>query len=92
MITAVGIRTMANAESRLANKQEARDVADAAREQEWEKRSFARALFGDRFDLDALWPPPAPDPAERERAEKWLERLTEFSRAHIDGDAIDRDG
>ena len=83
---------MANTESRLANKQEARDVADAAREQEWEKRSFARALFGGRFDLDALWPPPTPDPAERERAEEWLERLTEFSRAHIDGDAIDRDG
>ena len=77
--------------SRLASEQKARDVAEAAREAEWERRSFARALFGGRFDLDLLWPPPQPDPAERERAEEWLRRLEKFARDHIDGDAIDRE-
>ena len=56
------------------------------------KRSFARALFAGTFDLGLLWPPPEPDPAEHERASEWLARVEAFSRAHIDGDAIDRDG
>ena len=83
---------MAEPNSRLASEQEARDVAEDAREQEWEKRSFARALFAGTFDLGLLWPPPEPDPAEHERAGEWLARVEAFSRAHIDGDAIDRDG
>ena len=83
---------MAEPNSRLASEQEARDVAEDAREQEWEKRSFARALFAGTFDVGLLWPPPQPDPAEHERAREWLARIEAFSRAHIDGDAIDRDG
>ena len=82
---------MAEPDSRLASEQEARDVAEDAREQEWEKRSFARALFSGTFDLGLLWPPPEPDPAEHERAREWLARVEAFSRAHIDGDAIDRE-
>ena len=35
---------MAAEKSKLATEQEARDVAEAAREAEWENRSFARAL------------------------------------------------
>src|SRR4051812_40133309 len=78
--------------NKLATEQEARDVAEAARESEWQNRSFARALFGGRFDIDLLWPPPAPDPAEKERAEAWLAQVERFCRDHIDGDAIDREG
>ncbi len=51
---------MAEPNSRLASEQEARDVAEDAREQEWEKRSFARALFAGTLDLGLLWPPPEP--------------------------------
>ena len=76
----------------LATEQEARDVTEGAREAEWHNHSFARALFGGRFDLDLLWPPPQPDPAEKDRAEEFLARVEAFSRDHIDGDAIDRDG
>ena len=83
---------MAELNSRLASEQEARDVAEDAREQEWEKRNFARALFAGTFELDLLWPPPEPDPAEHERARDWLARVEAFSLAHIDGDAIDREG
>ena len=82
---------MAEHSGGLASEQEARDVAEEAREQEWERRSFTRELFSGRFDLDLLWPPPEPDPGERERADEWLGRLETFARDHIDGDAIDRD-
>jgi alkylation response protein AidB-like acyl-CoA dehydrogenase len=82
---------MAEEKTKLATEQEARDVAEAAREAEWENRSFARALFGGTFDLSLLWPPPEPDPAEKERAEPWLAQVEAFSREHIDGDAIDRE-
>ena len=82
---------MAEPNSRLASEQEARDVAEEAREQEWEKRSFARALFAGTFDLGLLWPPPEADPEEHERARAWLARVEAFSLTHIDGDAIDRE-
>ena len=36
----------------LATAQEARDVAEAAREAEWEHASFARGLFEGRFALE----------------------------------------
>lgn len=78
--------------SKLASEHEAREVAEAAREKDWERRSFARALFEGRFQLDLLYPPPAPDPEEEARAAEFLARLKEFARDHIDGDAIDREG
>ena len=76
----------------LASEQEARDVAEAAREEEWEHASFARGLFEGRFDLDLIHPFPEPDPEEQERARDFLEKLEAFARDHIDGDAIDRNG
>ncbi len=74
----------------LATEQEARDVAEAAREEEWEHASFARGIFEGRFDLDLIHPHPEPDPEEQERAAEFLEELEEFARERIDGDAIDR--
>jgi alkylation response protein AidB-like acyl-CoA dehydrogenase len=76
----------------LATLHEARQVAEAAREKDWEKRSFARALFEGRFRLDLLHPAPPLDPDEQARASGFLAKLETFAREHIDGDAIDRDG
>ena len=77
--------------SKLATVDEARQVAEAARETEWKDRSFARGLFEGRFQLDVLDPPPQQDPEEQARAKPFLEALDEFARNHIDGDKIDRD-
>lgn len=82
---------MAN-DNKLATELESREVAEQAREQEWGKSSFARALFEGRLDLDLIYPLPVPDPDERERAAVFLEEIEAFSRDHIDGDAHDRDG
>ena len=76
----------------LATEQEAREVAEAAREEEWEKRSFARRLFEGNFDPGLLHPLPELDPDEQERARAWLEELEAFALEHIDGDRFDREG
>ena len=86
-------RRMSKAEGqRPATEREAREVAEAAREEHWRKRSFARGLFDGRFDLGLIHPHPEPDAEEEERARGFLDRLERFARDHIDGDAIDREG
>ena len=42
----------------LATEQEAREVAEAAREKEWEKPSFVRQLFEGKLRLDLIHPYP----------------------------------
>ncbi len=77
---------------KLATEREAREVAEGAREQDWEQRSFSKALFAGRLELELVHPPPRPDPDEQARAAEFLERLEAFAREHIDGDRIDREG
>ncbi len=55
-------------EGRLATEQEARDVAEAAREKEWQAPSFVRQLFEGSFLLHLVHPFPEIDPAEEARA------------------------
>ena len=77
---------------KLATEREAREVAEQAREQGWEKHSFARSLFEGKLDLGLVHPPPRPDPDEQERAADFLAKLETFARDHIDGDLNDREG
>jgi hypothetical protein len=78
--------------TKLATEHEAREVAEHAREQDWEKRSFAKSLFEGSPHLDLIHPHPEPDPDEQERAAVFLAALEAYAREHIDGDAIDREG
>ena len=39
---------------KLATEIEAREVAEQAREQDWGKRSFARAIFDGRLNVDLI--------------------------------------
>ena len=75
----------------LATEQEARQVAEFARETEWKNRSFARGIYNGKLDLSLIHPLPQPDPEVEARAKPFLAKLEEFTRTHIDGDAIDRD-
>lgn len=79
-------------EKKLATELESREVAEQAREQSWEKSSFAKALFEGHLDLDLVYPAPEPDPDERARADEFLRELEAFAREHIDGDRHDREG
>jgi alkylation response protein AidB-like acyl-CoA dehydrogenase len=76
----------------LASEQEAREVAEAAREKEWQAPSFVRELFEGSFRLDLIHPFPAPDPADLEQARPFMERLDRFLRERVDSDRIDREG
>jgi alkylation response protein AidB-like acyl-CoA dehydrogenase len=76
----------------LATEQEAREVAEAAREKEWESPSFVRELFEGSFRLDLVHPFPQPDPADLERARPFMEKLERFMQERVDSDKIDREG
>src|SRR5687768_1158835 len=76
----------------LASEQEAREVAEAAREKEWQAPSFVRSMFEGAFRLDLVHPFPRPDPADLERARPFMERLERFMRERVDSDMIDREG
>lgn len=72
-------------------EREAREVAEAAREKDWRKPSFAKELFLGRFRLDLVHPCPRPDRAETQRGEDFLAKLRAFCEESIDGPLIERE-
>ena len=78
--------------AKLATEQEAREVAEAARETEWQAPSFVRQLFDGRFRLDLIHPYPQQTPEELAKAKPFLERLERFMQEKVDSDAIDAAG
>lgn len=73
------------------SEQEARDVAEAARETEWSGPSFVGDLFLGRFPLHLIHPVTPPDAADAARAKPFLEALRAFLE-RVDSDLIDRTG
>ncbi|MGW1772601.1 acyl-CoA dehydrogenase family protein [Streptomyces sp. NPDC002104] len=72
-------------------EREARQVAEAAREQNWQRPSFAKELFLGRFRLDLIHPHPLPAEEDVRRGEAFLARLREFCETSIDGARIERE-
>ncbi|MGW5653487.1 acyl-CoA dehydrogenase family protein [Streptomyces humi] len=72
-------------------EREARQVAEAAREQDWRKPSFAKELFLGRFRLDLIHPHPLPADEDVRRGEEFLARLREFCETKIDSALIERE-
>ncbi len=73
-----------------ATEQEARQVAEEARETGWEKPSFLKELFLGTLRLDLV--PDFPPREERPEFRAFHEKMERFLREEVDGDAIDRDG
>src|SRR6058998_944853 len=88
----VPMATTVTPPERKVSADEAREVAEAAREQEWAAPSFVRDLFLGRLRLDLVHPYPEQDAEEIRRAQPFLERLERFLREHVDSDRIDREG
>src|SRR5438128_10392975 len=84
--------TITAAPERKVSADEAREVAEAAREQEWVAPSFVRDLFLGKLRLELIHPYPEQDPEEITRAQPFLERLARFPREDVDADRIDREG
>src|SRR3954464_14473588 len=79
--------TMAN----QISEQDARQVAESAREAEWSLPSFGRELFLGSFKLDLIHPQPKLDPAAVEKGERFLEQLRSFLEEKVDPLQIERD-
>jgi alkylation response protein AidB-like acyl-CoA dehydrogenase len=75
----------------LATEQEAREVAEAAREKDWVKPSFVRQLFEGRVRLDLIHPFPVQSAEEIAKAKPFMEQLERFLATHVDSDRIDRE-
>ncbi|HEX6809296.1 MAG TPA: acyl-CoA dehydrogenase family protein [Gemmatimonadaceae bacterium] len=82
---------MADTKHGLASEQEARDVAEAAREDEWTQPSFLQELFLGRFRPEIIHPYPADDPEETARAKPFFDALRSYLE-RFPSDDIDRTG
>ena len=72
------------------DEQQSRAVAEAAREQEWRKPSFAKGLYLGQFDLSLIHPHPRPEADRSERGERFLASLESFLRT-VDVAFIERE-
>ncbi|MEV6330877.1 acyl-CoA dehydrogenase family protein [Streptomyces sp. NPDC051909] len=72
-------------------EREARQVAEAARQQDWHKPSFAKELFLGRFRLDLIHPHPLPAAEDVRRGEAFLATLRAFCETRVDGARIERE-
>src|SRR6267142_2977703 len=84
--------TLAQPQKRKVSAEEAREVAEAAREQEWAAPSFVRELFLGNLRMDLIHPYPEQDPDEVAPAKPFLDKLERFLREAVDSDRIDREG
>ncbi len=69
---------------------EAREVAEAARETAWTRPSFAKELYLGNFELPLIHPHPRGDAAGVAEGEAFLARLEEYCRT-LDGAVIERE-
>src|SRR2546422_10971173 len=84
--------TTATAPERKVSAAEAREVAEAAREQEWVAPSFVRDLFLGKFRLDLIHPYPEQDPEEVRRAHPFPANLERLAPGPVDSDRTDPGG
>lgn len=73
-----------------ATEAEARQLAEAAREAEWDRPSFAKGLYLGRFDLSLVHPHPRGAAADIERGEAFLAELRALCEK-FDGQRIERE-
>ena len=72
------------------SERKAREVAEAARETEWSRPSFAKGLYLGAFDLSLIHPHPQSSPDEAARGDKFLSQLTAYCET-LDGRRIERE-
>jgi alkylation response protein AidB-like acyl-CoA dehydrogenase len=78
-------------ERRHVDEQEARQVAEEARESRWDRPSFGKELFLGRLRLDLIDPLPVTDPDVRREGDEFLAKLRHFCETKVDGQLIERE-
>ena len=71
---------------------EALEVAEAARETEWQHPSFVGSLFMGRLLTPLVFPYPEQSEEDRRIGDAYLSQVEAFLKARVDPDAIDRTG
>jgi len=71
-------------------ERQAREVAESARETEWDRPSFAKGLYLGRFDLSLIHPHPRAEPALGAPGEEFLALLAAYCET-LDGLVIERE-
>jgi hypothetical protein len=79
-------------DKRHVTEEEARNVAEAAREEKWENPSFLKEIFLGNFRLNLIHPFPDPKGVNRPEFQTFYENFKKFLDEEVDSDAIDRDG
>jgi alkylation response protein AidB-like acyl-CoA dehydrogenase len=83
--------TQQGAQDKLhVSEEEARRVAEAARQKKWDQATFVRDMFLGDFRVDLIHPYPDPDDFIGERCRSFLEELKTFLQT-VDSEAIDRE-
>lgn len=73
-------------------KQEAFDVTEQAREEEWANRSFLGELFMGRISLDLIHPYPTQPSADKKIGDDYLKIIEAFLKENVNPDEIDQTG
>ncbi len=82
--------TTAPSPRKEVTEQQAREVAESARETTWERPSFAKELYLGRFDLELIHPHPQGSKDDVERGEAFLAELRNVCEG-IEGRRIERE-
>jgi HK97 family phage major capsid protein len=73
-------------------KDAAMDLAESARQQEWESVSFTAELFKGNFRWDLVHPFPAQSPEDRKIGDEYIEKILPVIEQHVDPWKIDEEG
>lgn len=76
---------------RKADEQRSLEVAEAARETEWQKPSFVGEMFMGRLPLNLVFPFPEQAAEDKAAGDKVLAELRGFLETEVDADRIDRE-
>ena len=79
-------------EIRTQGAEEAMEVAEASRETEWEKPSFAADLFIGKLNLDLIHPFPVQSAEDKKIGDEYLAKLERFLAENVNPDEIDEKG
>ncbi len=82
---------MSATEVRVTTEQESREIAEQARQAEWEGRAFIRELYLGELPLDLVHPFPV-DKTERPEFQQFYEGMRDFLKNEVDSVAIDQTG
>ncbi len=82
---------MSTTDVRLPSEEESRQLAEQARQKEWEGRGFLRELFLGNFQLDLIHPFPLRR-EDRPEFARFYDELKAFLREEVDSAAIDHTG